>query len=608
MCTGRTFRVYLLHRVNTASKQSDTPTVLILNKQFHNRLFDVTVKTLMLGVMLITPAWAGQLVIAGLNEELEQNVRLVAGEFPTNERLVDIYFDLLPQQTADALAAYGYYKPKIDIKRSELDGEPIININVELGEPVRVNNISLEVTGQGKNDLVFLDVLAQSAIKKDSVFRSDEYESTKSALIEAAQARGFFNFTFVTNKVLISKETNTAIVNLVADTGTRFNFGQVSFEQDVFSTVFLNRWVPFEPGDPYDAQKLGELTTNLQSSGYFDSVRVSPQLDVSFGPIVPVKVVLKRTDPNQVGLGIGIDSDEGVRGKITWSKPLINSRGHSTDVLFSASEINQEITFAYRIPRDNQPLYNFWGIEYGLKNEENDGIKSLLSTFNFQRVRRFRSDWQESVFIRWERERYTVSGVEDTTDLVLPGVRYRRTRSKGSPFPTWGQSSSFQVLFGNRELLSTIDIFKVLFNFKYLREVSPKNTFIFSLQYGAINSNDFGKIPASQRFFAGGDRSVRGYKYRSVSPLDADGNPRGGRFLEAGSIEYNRRIGDRWGVAVFADIGRAFNNFSTSQKIGAGVGVRWQSPVGPFRLDLATPVNDGDNRDIQLHLSLGPDL
>jgi translocation and assembly module TamA len=579
-----------------------------LNKLFHNRLLAVTVKALLIGVILTSPARAGQLVIEGLTEELEQNVRLVAGEFPTNERLVDIYFDLLPKQAADALAAYGYYKPKIEVKRRDIDGEPIINVNVELGEPVRVTNISLEVTGQGKDDPVFLDVLADSAIKKDSVFRSDEYESTKSALIEAAQARGFFNFKFVTNKVLISKATNTALVNLVADTGTRFNFGEVLFEQDVFSNVFLNRWVPFEPGDPYDAQKIAELTTNLQSSGYFDSVRVSPQLDVEYGPVVPLKVVLQRKDPNQVGLGVGIDSDEGIRGKISWSKPLLNSRGHSADMLFSASRISQEVSFAYRIPRDNQPLYNFWGLEYGLKNEDDDGLKSLLSTFNFQRVRRFRSDWQESVFIRWERERYTVQGVEDTTDLILPGIRYTRTRSKGAPFPTWGQSSSFQFMFGNRELLSTIDIAKVLVNFKYLREVSPKNTFIFSLQYGAINSNDYGKIPTSQRFFAGGDRSVRGYKYRTVSPLDAEGKPRGGRFLEAGSIEYNRRIGGRWGVAVFADIGRAFNNFSTSQKIGAGVGIRWQSPVGPFRLDLATPVNDDDNNDIQLHLSLGPDL
>jgi len=272
--------------------------------------------------------------------------------------------------------------------------------------------------------------------------------------------------------------------------------------------------------------------------------------------------------------------------------------------------VSQEVSFAYRIPRRNQPLHNYWGIEYGVKRENKDGVKSLLSTLNFQRVRKFSNDWTESVFIRWERERYTIAKVTDTTDLVLPGVRYSRNRSKGYPFLTWGQSSSFQFLYGNRELLSTIDFYKATVNFKYLRAVSPRNTFIFSIQYGAITTNDFDKVPASQRFFAGGDRSIRGFNYRSVSPLDPEGNPKGGRYLEAGSIEYNYRFADRWSVAIFSDVGRAFNNFSTSQKIGAGIGIRWQSPVGPFRLDLARPVdNDRDNNnDIKLHLSLGPDL
>jgi len=155
------------------------------------------------------------------------------------------------------------------------------------------------------------------------------------------------------------------------------------------------------------------------------------------------------------------------------------------------SEISQAISFSYRIPRKNQPLYNYWGAEYGVKRTDEDDNKSLLSTLNFQRVRRFASDWTESVFIRWERERYTVAEKTDTVDLVLPGFRYSRTRSKGYPFLSWGQSSS-----------STIDFYKATLNFKYLRAISPRNTFIFSLQYGAISTNDFEKVPLTQRFFA----------------------------------------------------------------------------------------------------------
>lgn len=550
------------------------------------------------------PAAGAELVINGVPEELAENVRLVAGELPSDERLLNLYIDILPEQTRKALAAFGYYEPEVKVEQNAVDGEQLIVVNIDIGPPVLVKTLNVKVTGEGEFDPAFSDVLERIPLQLGSVFLSGDYEATKGLLLDAAQAKGYFDFEFVTNQVLVSRRGQSAIVNLIANSGPRFTFGQIRFDQDVFSNAFLNRWVPFAEDDPYDSSKIAEFTQNLQNSGYFSSVRVSPQRDVRYGATVPVLVTLQQKDENQVGIGIGYSSDEKLRGKLTWGKPLINRAGHSADVQFSLSAVSQELSFAYRIPRKNQPLNNYWGIEYGVKRsiDDNDN-ESLLSTLNFQRVRRFASDWTESVFIRWERERSIIDDEELTTDLVLPGVQYSRTRSKGFPFPTWGQSSSLVLMYGNRNLLSTIDFYKSVLNFKYLRAVSPRNTFIFSLQYGAISTNDFDRVPLSQRFFAGGDRSVRGYKYRSISPRNE-----GGRYLEAGSVEYNYRVADRWSLALFVDSGRAFNNFSTSQKVGAGFGVRWQSPVGPFRLDLAQPVNDEDNDGIRLHLSLGPDL
>lgn len=551
---------------------------------------------------------ASQLVVNGLEDELAENVALVAGELPENERLLDLYLDLLPSQTRKALAAYGYFEPEVEIKRTVVDEETIISVNVNAGAPVLISSINVDVTGPGSSDSAFLDVKRRIPLVTNAIFRSGDYEASKSLLLDAAQAKGYFDFKFVTNTVLVSRNSRTAVINLVAESGPRFTFGTIKFDQSVFSDTFLSRWVPFKSNDPYDASQLAELNKNLQNSGYFSNVRVSPQRDIRYGATVPILVSLKRKESNQVGLGIGYSTDEKLRGKITWEKPLINRAGHSAETQLNFSKSLQAVSFAYRIPRTNQPLHNYWGVEYGVKRTDDESGESLLSALNFQRARRFSNDWKESVFIRWERERHNVSGVEDTTDLVLPGILYSRNRSKGYPFYSWGQSSSFQFLYGNRKLFSTIDFYKAVVNFKYLRAISPRNTFIFSLQYGAITTNDFDRVPSSQRFFAGGDRSIRGYDFKSVSPLDTDGNPKGGRYLEAGSVEYNYRFASRWSVAMFTDIGRAFNTFSTSQRIGGGVGIRWQSPVGPFRLDLARPIGEGTYKDIKLHLSLGPDL
>ncbi len=560
-------------------------------------------------LLCLNVAHAAKLVVNGVPEELAENVRLVAGALPKDDALIDLYVELLPSQARKALAAYGYYEPEVQIQRNVVDGEQIIVVNIDAGSPILIDSINVKVTGPGETDTAFQEIRRRIPMSKGAIFLSSEYEATKSLLLDAAQAKGYFDFKFVTNTVLVSRGARTAIVNLVADSGPRFTFGQIRFDQNIFSDTFLNRWVPFSPNDPYDAAKIAEFTQNLQSSGYFSNVRVSPQRDVRYGPTVPILVSLTRKDANQVGIGIGYEDDVGVRGKLTWGKPLINRHGHSADVELSLSKVSQALTFAYRIPRRNQPLNNYWGFETGVRRaEDNEGVKSLLSTVNFQRARRLGNQWNESVFIRWERERYTIAGEDDVTNLVLPGISYSRTRSKGFPFLTWGQSSSFQFLYGNRELLSTIDFYKAVVNFKYLRAVTDRNTFIFALKYGAITTNDFDRVPASQRFFAGGDRSIRGYDFRSVSPRNLEGELKGGRYLEAGTLEYNYRFADRWSFAVFADIGRAFNNFSTSQKIGAGIGVRWQSPVGPFRLDLARPVNDDENDKILVHISLGPDL
>jgi len=551
---------------------------------------------------------ANELIVSGLEEELAENVKLVAGEPPEDDRLMELYIELLPKQTRDALAAYGYFEPEVDVKSTNSNNGTIINLTVNAGSPVLIKSINVDVTGPGSTDATFQNAKRRIPLAENTVFISGDYEASKSLLLDVAQAKGYFDFKFITNTVLVSRTDRTANVNLVAESGPRFTFGDIKFDQNIFSDTFLNRWAPFKADDPYDATALAELNQNLQNSGYFTNVRVSPQRDVRYGPTVPVLVSLKRKESNQVALGIGYSTDERLRGKVTWGKPLINRQGHSAETELNLSRKRQAASFAYRIPRKNQPLYNFWGIEYGLRRTDVNNVESLLSRLNLRRVRRFASEWNESVFLRWERESFTVANENETTDLVLPGIQYTRNRSKGAPFLTWGQSSSFQFQYGNRELLSSIDFYKAEASFKYLRAVSSRNTFIFSLQYGAITTNDFNRVPVSQRFFAGGDSSIRGFDFQTVSPVDEDGDPKGGRYLETGSVEYNYRFADKWSFAMFADSGRAFNNFSTSHSTGVGIGIRWQSPVGPFRLDIARPISEGSFDDLQLHLSLGPEL
>ncbi|MDF1529045.1 MAG: BamA/TamA family outer membrane protein, partial [Sedimenticola sp.] len=124
---------------------------------------------------------------------------------------------------------------------------------------------------------------------------------------------------------------------------------------------------------------------------------------------------------------------------------------------------------------------------------------------------------------------------------------------------------------------------------------------------GLTLTEDFEKLPASYRFFAGGDQSVRGYGYQALGPKNTDGTVVGGRYLLSGSVEYEYPIKDDWSAALFVDAGNAVDGWNEELKRSAGVGLRWRSPVGPIRLDLAIP-EDTSEDSFRIHFSMGADL
>jgi translocation and assembly module TamA len=122
----------------------------------------------------------------------------------------------------------------------------------------------------------------------------------------------------------------------------------------------------------------------------------------------------------------------------------------------------------------------------------------------------------------------------------------------------------------------------------WIRTLYDRHRFVVRGNLGWIEADDFDKVPPDLRFFAGGDRSIRGYKYKSISPKDDDGKLIGASKLATGSLEYQYNVSGKWWGAVFVDSGEAVSDIRKSDfKTGAGVGVRWQSPVGPIKLDIA---------------------
>ena len=144
---------------------------------------------------------------------------------------------------------------------------------------------------------------------------------------------------------------------------------------------------------------------------------------------------------------------------------------------------------------------------------------------------------------------------------------------------------------------------------KIIRTLGDRNRLIARTQVGYTDTNDFRELPPRFRFFAGGDQSVRGFSYQSLGRKDEAGNTIGGETLAVGSLEYERRFFTKWGAAVFYDTGNAAQSFSGLGTLarGAGFGLRWRSPIGPIRADIAFALSE-PGHPIRFHLNIGPDL
>ncbi len=544
--------------------------------------------------------------IQGVDGDLEKNVGIylnqLTGEQPS--RQLKRY---ATDQVLLSLRALGYYHAQVDLHLEDNTQTPRVVAKINAGKPIRINSIRYSLVGPGESDAQLAGVIEQLPLKQGDVLNHGKYEKAKSKLESQLLEMGYFDSKWTQSQLSVNRSSYSADIVMAVETGLRYKFGPLNIASDTSASNYIHSLSHFKTGELYSATKVSEFNLALSQTPYFASVRVYADIAHRDNQEVPIRVEVLHKPTNSYEVGGGYSTDLGPKVRFKWSRPWIGKDGHYLESNFNISEPQQDISMSYTVPVDD-PIDDIWRFSVGYKLEDNIDTEIYTKTLTglLQRQWKVGDDWIRTVFLRREFEEFRIGDAEQKTKMLLPGISFARQYSKGGTTPYWGKQWLISAEVGSEAVASSTNILRVQMQYAWLDTFFDKHMLYSRINLGAMYVDNINEVPVTLRFYAGGDQSVRGYKYESISP-EVEGLKIGGKYLVAGTLEYNYQFASKWRSALFVDAGTATNDFSEDISVGAGFGVRYLTPVGPVRLDHAWALSTPGNTT-RLSITVGPEI
>jgi outer membrane protein insertion porin family len=516
--------------------------------------------------------------------------------------------------------ARGYYQAEIkhDLKLDEDNSLITIEIMIEEGPPIVISAIDVDIVGTAQQNR--LPPLPETLpMKRGDTFNEEQYQRTEQVLRELF-ARNGYAYIESERRAEVDLDDHKAHIAYTLDPGPLAVFGQTRIlDSGGVDPSLIERELTYRPGETFSSAKVAESRANILGLDLFSSVNIRPELAAGKPPIVPVLVEASEKPHREIRVGLGYSTEEEFRVQFGWRHLnwLGGGRQLSARVKYSSVSAGGLLELV-------QPHF---------LTAKTKGVASLIyeqqteDTFkrNFTRLGP-RIDHQFSPaltgFVGYRVEYDNVFDIDAAVERALGKIRKQGMVSGPALGLVWNTSDSpFDPKKG--EILSLIveqagaiwggqyRFYKITAEAKKYYEIGWSTVLAGRLKLGvgdAIGSDD--RYPIFERFYAGGEKSVRGYGRRRLGPLSDNDDPLGGLTLLEGSLELRRPIWQELGGALFLDFGqvatRPFDTRVTNLDFSAGFGLSYNTPVGPMRLDVGFPFQPprGD-RAWQIHFSIG---
>jgi translocation and assembly module TamA len=590
---------------------------------------------LLAGLMSVPhPARADiRIELEGVEGELRGNVLALLSleRYKDRDRLqpdaVQRLYNRIDDEVRSALRPYGYYEPVISASLAGPDAERHwhVKITIDPGVPVLIDSVSIRVDGPAAQDDVFKRLTADPPLRTGDRLSHATYDQYKGSLERAAATYGYLDARLLRSEMQVDLGTHKAHIVLQLESGERYFFGATTIEQNAVRASLVRRFLRYREGEPYNALLLLRTQFALDDSQYYSTVEVQAGDRDPVHHTVPITISANNARRGY-SFGAGYGTDTGFRGTIAWTVPRVNSYGHRFRAQMELSQIEQLFDARYDIPVGDPALEKLSLDLLGQQADYGENVTGSQIAFA-PSLTQISGNWQRIVSTN------LVHAITDDPidgrredNLVVPSIVFASIPEGYLGEALFSRGLYAQLEGSTTELGARANFLRLDLQGERVINLSPRWHLLLRSEVGATSIGNIENLPGQYRFFAGGDRSVRGFAYDDLSPVALSpptrnpvtgvvtpGQPArvGGRDLLTATSEIERDLPRNFGIAAFFDAGNAMDRFSDPLAYSVGLGGRLRLPVVTVGLDVAQALRaPGFNHrpGPRLHLNISPKL
>jgi len=495
----------------------------------------------------------------------------------------------------------GYYAASIDYALEEKKGGYRVHIRTHQGPTFVFGRICVEGADLTPQDI---GLTVGNRAKAKRILQAKE------TLLNILAHRGFPAAKIEDMDVIVDLETKTLDVTFAVDTGQRSVFGKTKVEglQSVHLDV-VRRKIRWKKGGLYNPDCVEMTQQALDDTGLFQCVEI--QMQDALDAEIPMTIALKERAHRSVGLGLGFSTQRGAGIAAEWEHRNVCGRGETLkcDVNWLLRDRDVSCMFIkpdFRFDEEDLIL----GAKYN--HDETKGYTETSGTLSCLLERRLSPTLSLSYGVMYKQLRTTDSDEDGEYNLLKLPLSLSWDTTDDILDPTCGFTLTTSFL-PSKQLRKTPFFYAAMTVLgSCYKAFGKKDRFVIAnrVYVGTIFGAKRQTIPSSERFYGGSDVFFRGYRYHTVSPLDGK-KPVGGRSIFCYSLEGRYRISEDWGGVLFYDVGNVWRAYLPKWQSdflhSLGLGVRYYTPVGPVRLDVAFPLKRrrGLDRCFEVYFSVG---